>query len=132
MKHVVAMAGIFLLATAAGAFAEGDAANGEQVWKKCTACHQIGEGAKNKVGPILTGVYGRAIGTVPDFKYSEGYVALGEQGVTWEEENLMAYLLNPKDYLKDAGVKNKSKMTYKLKKEEDRADVIAYLKTFSE
>jgi cytochrome c2 len=131
MKRLVAVASVFFLASTFGAFAEGDATKGEKVFKKCKACHQIGEGAENKVGPLLTGVVGRTIGTVPDFKYSEGYVALGEQGTAWDEEKLMAYLLDPKDFLKGAGVKAKSKMTFKLKKEDERADVIAYLKTFS-
>ncbi|WP_319483955.1 cytochrome c family protein [uncultured Cohaesibacter sp.] len=131
MKRLVAVAGVFFLASTLGAFAEGDAAKGEKVFKKCKACHQIGEGAENKVGPLLTGVVGRPIGTVPDFKYSEGYIALGEQGVTWDDEKLMAYLLDPKDFLKGAGVEAKSKMTFKLKKEDEREDVIAYLKTFS-
>ncbi|WP_119306809.1 c-type cytochrome [Cohaesibacter haloalkalitolerans] len=131
MKRLVAVASVFFLASTLGAFAEGDAAKGEKVFKKCKACHQVGEGAENKVGPLLTGVVGRTIGTVPDFKYSEGYVALGEQGVSWDEEKLMAYLLDPKDFLKGAGVESKSKMTFKLKKDDERADVIAYLKTFS-
>ncbi len=132
MKRLVAVASVFFLASTLGAFAEGDAAKGEKVFKKCKACHQVGEGAKNKVGPLLTGVVGRTIGTVPDFKYSEGYLALGEQGATWDDEKLMAYLLDPKDFLKGAGVKAKSKMTFKLKKENERADVIAYLKTFAQ
>ena len=132
MKRMIAVAGLVMLASTAGAFAEGDAAKGEKVFKKCKACHQIGEEAKNKVGPILTGVVGRAIGTVDGYKYSPGYTALGEQGATWDEEKLMAYLVDPKGFLKESGVKNKSKMTFKLKKEDERADVIAYLKTFSE
>nr|WP_319390234.1 cytochrome c family protein [uncultured Cohaesibacter sp.] len=132
MKRLVAVASVFFLASTLGAFAEGDAAKGEKVFKKCKACHQVGEGAENKVGPLLTGVVGRTIGTVPDFKYSKGYLALGEQGVTWDDEKLMAYLLDPKDFLKGAGVEAKSKMTFKLKKEDERADVIAYLKTFAQ
>nr|WP_321982038.1 cytochrome c family protein [uncultured Cohaesibacter sp.] len=131
MKRLVAVAGMFFLASTLGAFAEGDAAKGEKVFKKCKACHQIGEGAENKVGPLLNGVVGRAIGSVDGYKYSDGYLALGEQGETWDEEKLMAYLLDPKDFLKEAGVKGKSKMTFKLKKEDQREDVIAYLKTFS-
>ncbi|WP_320143246.1 cytochrome c family protein [uncultured Cohaesibacter sp.] len=131
MKRLVAVAGMFFLASTLGAFAEGDAAKGEKVFKKCKACHQIGEGAENKVGPQLNGVVGRVIGTSADYKYSDGYIALGEKGEKWDEEKLMAYLLNPKDFLKEAGVKRKSKMTFKLKKEDQREDVIAYLKTFS-
>ncbi|WP_319411138.1 cytochrome c family protein [uncultured Cohaesibacter sp.] len=130
MKRLVAVAGMFFLASTLGAFAEGDAAKGEKVFKKCKACHQIGEGAENKVGPQLNGVVGRKIGSVEGYKYSDGYIALGEQGEVWDEEKLMAYLLDPKDFLSSAGVEKKSKMTFKLKKENEREDVIAYLKTF--
>ena len=98
--------------------------------KNAKPAHQIGEGAENKVGPLLNGVVGRTIGSVEGYKYSDGYIALGEKGEAWDEEKLMAYLVDPKSFLSDAGVEKKSKMTFKLKKEKDRADVIAYLKTF--
>ncbi len=111
-----------------------DAANGEALFKKCSSCHTIGDGAENGVGPQLTGVVGRAAGSVEGYKYGKSLVAAGEAGLVWTEEELSAWLVNPKKYLraKLEDKKAKSKMSFKLKKEEERADVIAYLATFSE
>jgi len=60
-----------------------DVAAGEQSFKKCLPCHSVGEGAKNKVGPVLNGLEGRHSGTVPDFSYSD---ANKNSGITWSEE----------------------------------------------
>ena len=111
-----------------------DVENGEKVFKKCKACHQAGEGAKNRVGPFLTGVVGRAAGTVDGYKYSKYMVAAGESVLVWDADTLFDYLAGPSDYLKTVldDPKAKAKMAFKLKDEEDRRDVIAYLATFSE
>ena len=107
------------------ALADGDAADGEKVFKKCKACHDIGEDAKNKVGPILNGIVGRAAAQNPDFNYSDDMRAAGEAGLIWDEETLDKYLKKPKD------VVPKTKMTFAgLRKEDEIEDVIAYLKTF--
>ena len=111
--------------------AEGDAVKGEKVFKKCSSCHMVGEGAKNKVGPYLTGIVGRAAGSIEKFKYGKSLAAAGEAGLVWTEEELMEYLLDPRKYLRAKldDKKAKSKMAFKLKKEQDRLDVIAYLQT---
>ena len=70
-----------------------DAALGEKVFLKCKACHQIGEGAKNAVGPVLNGVVGRKAGTYPDYSYSD---ANKNSGITWDEATLKEYLKNPR------------------------------------
>jgi cytochrome c len=101
------------------AFAEGDAAAGEKVFKKCKACHIIDK-EKNRLGPHLIGIVGREAGSVDGFKYSK---AMMESGLTWDEATLDAYLADPKGYVP------KNKMAFVgLKKEEDRANVIAYMK----
>ncbi|MET4126813.1 cytochrome c family protein [Roseovarius sp. MBR-6] len=108
------------------AAAEGDAAAGEKVFNKCKACHMVGDDAKNRVGPVLTGVVGRAVASVGDFKYSDTLTEKGASGAVWTEEELAAFLTNPKDYAKG------TKMAFPgLRKEEERANVIAYLATFS-
>lgn len=109
----------------------GDAAAGEAIGKKCLACHDLTEAKANKVGPALWGVAGGPLGAVDGFKYSADYKAVADTGVTWTEEELMAYLEDPTAYLraKSGNDKARSKMTFKLKKEKDRADVIAYLQT---
>ncbi|WP_319824300.1 cytochrome c family protein [Thalassovita sp.] len=125
MKKVL-IATAALLSLAAPALA-GDAAEGENVFKKCKACHQVGEGAKNKTGPVLNGVIGRTLGTAEDFKYSKSMIEMGEAGTIWTDENLATYLAKPKDFVP------KTKMSFAgLKKDEDIANVIAYLHTFSE
>ena len=115
---VTLMAGVVLLGSHA-ALAEGDSAQGEKVFKKCAACHSI-EAGKNKVGPSLHGVVGSPAGSVEGFKYSD---AMKESGIVWDEATLDSFLTKPKD------VVPKTRMAFPgLKDEEDRQDVIAYLK----
>ena len=112
-------AGVFFTAPA---HAAGDAAAGEKVFVKCKACHENEKGV-NKVGPTLKGVVGRKTASVPDYKYSEAMIAKGAEGLVWTEENLAAYLPDPKAYVP------KTKMAFAgLKKPEDVENVIAYLK----
>lgn len=111
-----------IAAAPAMAFAEGDAAKGEKVFRKCKACHAVGPGAKNKVGPALNGVVGRKAGEVEGYKYSD---ALTGAGLTWDEATLNEFLIKPKDKVPG------TKMIFGgLKKDDQRADLIAYLKTF--
>lgn len=125
MMKRLAVALAALAVTAAPAFADGDAAEGEKVFRKCKACHMVGDDAKNRVGPQLNGVVGREIASVEDFKYSDAFMAKKEEGMVWTEENIAAYLEKPKDFIPG------NKMTFPgLKKEDDREDVIAYLKQF--
>ena len=112
------IAGILLLGSQA-ALAEGDAAKGEKIYKKCKSCHSL-EAGKKKVGPSLNGLFGRTAGTVEGFKYS---AAMKDSGIVWDEETLNTFLEKPKDMVP------KTRMAFPgLKKEQDRMDVIAYLK----
>ena len=91
-----------------------------------TGCHAVGEGAKNKVGPHLNDVFGRTSGALEGYKYSKAMVKAGADGLVWDDEAMDAFLLKPKKLIK------KTKMAFGgLKKEKDRVDIIAYLKTFS-
>jgi cytochrome c len=106
----------------------GDAEKGEKVFKKCAACHSI-EAGQNKVGPSLAGAFGAQCGHVADFKYGKGYQAACEKGFTIDEAFLVDYLQDPSAKLSEiSGSKERSKMTFKLKKEDEIADVIEYLK----
>lgn len=97
-------------------------AEGEKVFKKCAACHKVGDGAKNGTGPIMNGIVGRSAGTVDGFKYSKPLMDMADGGLVWDEANLHAFLENPKGFIKG------TKMSFAgLKKEEERAAVIAYL-----
>lgn len=110
-----------------------DATAGEELFRKCTACHQIGEGAKNKAGPVLTNVIGRPAGSFEGYKYGISMVVAGEAELVWNEENIFNYLFNPKDFLRAYldDPKAKAKMTFRLKDDQDRRDVIAYLSSFT-
>ena len=97
----------------------GDVVSGEKIFKKCAACHSINKGGKNKIGPGLYNVVGRAVGGVDDYKYSK---ALASYGKEWTFEELNGFLQKPSSYIKG------TKMSYAgLRKEKDRASVIKYL-----
>ena len=97
----------------------GDITSGEKIFKKCAACHSINKGGKNKIGPALYNVVGRAVGGVDNYKYSK---ALASYDKEWTFEELNGFLTKPSSYLKG------TKMSYAgLRKEKDRASVIKYL-----
>lgn len=99
-----------------------DVANGEDVFKKCRACHQIGENAKNGVGPNLNGVIGRKAGTIEGFAYSE---ANKSSGVTWDAETFLKYIKDPKAAMPG------NKMAFAgVKDEQDAKDLLAYISQF--
>ena len=119
MKRMLVIAAA-LLASVGAASAEGDAAAGEKVFKKCMACHDIGPDAKNKVGPVLNGLIGRKSGTVEGFAYSD---ANKNAAVTWTEETFLKYIEDPRAFMPG------NKMAFAgLKDEQDRKDVLAYIK----
>ena len=124
MRQVAAVA-VFaaaLIAASAAARAEGDPEAGKQVFKKCHACHNIGEGAHNSVGPVLNGVVGRKAGVYPDYHYSD---ANEHSGITWDVATLKKYLKDPQ-----AVVPHTKMMFPGLPKDKDIDNVIAYLQTF--
>lgn len=103
-----------------------DEVSGENVYRQCRACHQIGDGAKNLVGPQLNGIVGRKAGTVEGFKYSNVNIEAGAKGLVWTEDVLMKYLEAPMQFMPG------TRMAFAgLKNEQQRRDVIAYLKKFS-
>jgi cytochrome c len=126
MRLKIAAAAVTLaLCVPVQAFAQ-DAAKGEVTFKKCQICHEVGPAAKVKVGPILNDVIGRKAGTLPGFAYSPAMKEAGEKDLTWSDENIGKYLENPREFVP------KNKMAFVgLKKEDERADVLAYLKKFS-
>lgn len=122
----IAVATLALASFAATAQAEGDAKKGEKVFKKCKVCHMVGEKAKKRVGPPLNDIMDAKAGAQEGFKFSKAMVAAGADGLTWSEEKLDEYLTKPKKMIP------KTKMSFPgLKKESDRANVIAYIKMFS-
>lgn len=120
LRGALAAAATALLALPA--LAQGDAVNGEKVFKKCLACHSVEPGAPSKIGPNLHDVVGRTTGTYEGFKYSEVMLKMGQEGHVWTPEELDRFVEKPKE------VAPGTKMTFAgLKKPEERADLIAYL-----
>ena len=103
----------------AALMAMGDLTTGENVFKKCAACHSIVKGGKNAIGPALYNVVGRKVGAIEDYKYSK---ALAAYDKNWTFEELNGFLIKPAKWIKG------TKMAYAgLRKEKDRASVIKYL-----
>ncbi len=121
MKATLAMAAMVLGAMAQSAQAQ-DVAAGEQTFKKCFACHSIGEGAKNKVGPELNGIDGRHSGTAAGFNYSD---ANKNSGIAWNEAVFLEYIKDPR-----ARIPNTKMIFPGIKNEKDAGDLWAYLKQF--
>lgn len=105
----------------------GDAAVGETLYRVCKACHRVGKNARNAVGPHLNGLFGRVAGSVEAFRYSEGLLRAGADGLIWTADSLDAYLENPKNLV------SRTRMNFSgMPSAEERAHVIAYLRGFSD
>lgn len=96
---------------------------GETAFKKCAACHKVGDGASNGVGPHLNALFGRTIGGMQDFSYSNVFRAAADEGRVWDEESLAAFLAKPREYMQG------TKMAFAgLRKEEEIVAILAYLR----
>jgi cytochrome c len=125
MRAIALFAAMSIAALATGQSHAQDAAAGEKVFAKCKACHAVPSDDKNRVGPSLKGIVGRTAGTHEGFKYSPAMVEAGKGGLVWDDAKLTEYLRDPKDTVKG------NKMAFPgLKKDDDLANVIAYLKQF--
>ena len=115
------MSALIALGAAGSAHAQ-DAASGEKVFLQCKACHQVGPTAKNAVGPVLNGLFGRKSGTIEGYNYTP---ANKNSGITWDEATFTDYIKDPKAKIPG------TKMVYAGLKDEKRIqDLIAYLKQF--
>lgn len=122
-KFLLSLAALAFIATPSLA---ADAEKGAKVYKKCVSCHMVGDKAKNRVGPQLNGIVGRAIASIGDYKYSKAMYKHAEANNVWTEENLGAYLANPRKTVKGG------RMAFAgLRKQKDVDNVIAYLKQAS-
>ena len=122
----VAIAALALALSTGGAVAQGDATQGETVFKKCGICHAVGDNAKNKVGPVLNDVFGRVAGTFEGFNYSQAMKEAGAGGLIWTPETLGQFVHKPKDVVPG------NKMTFPgLPEQADVDNIVAYLLTLS-
>ena len=112
---------VFFTAASCAANAQ-DVASGEKSFNKCRACHQVGETAKNGVGPVLNGLFGRKSGTVEGYNYSD---ANKNSGITWDEAVFADYIKDPKAKIPG------TKMSFAgIKNEQEVRDLTAFLKQF--
>jgi cytochrome c len=115
------IAGLIVLTSTPASIAQ-DAAAGEKIFAVCKACHQVGEAAKNAVGPVLNGIVGRKAGTFAGYNYSD---ANKNSGLTWDEPTFREYIKDPKAKIPG------TKMVYAgLKDEQKISDLFAYLKQY--
>lgn len=112
---------VTLIASTAPAFSQ-DVDAGEKSFRKCLPCHAIGEGATNKLGPVLNGLEGRKSGTIEGYTYTD---ANKNSGITWNEASFKEYILDPR-----AKIPNTKMIFPGIKNEQEQADLWAYLKQF--
>ncbi len=107
----------------------GDAASGQTLFKRCAACHRVGPNAKNAFGPELNLIIGRPAGSVDGYRYDKGILAAGKAGLVWNAENLVQFIMGPKTFLRSFldDKSARTKMGFKVRKEVDAQDIIAYL-----
>ena len=146
MKRFTIAAALAVLS--APAFADGhaptigDAAAGEEQFnRQCVACHVVADasgevlaGRNARTGPNLYGVAGRVMGSVEDFRYSDGLIELGEGGNVWTEETFVGYVQDPTGWLRETldNRRARGKMAYQVRQEEQAYDLYAYLATFAD
>lgn len=105
----------------------GDAEAGEKVYRKCKSCHQVGQGAEHRIGPHLNGLFGLKAASHEGFRYSKGLEKAAAGGLEWHADTLDAFLENPR------AIVTGTRMSFAgLKDPQDRKNVIAYLRTFSD
>lgn len=130
IRRVLAGFAVVLIAGTVVQAAEllGDPARGEKLYRRCSGCHEIGAGAQNRIGPELNRIFGRAAAAEKDgFHYSKGLQRMGADGLVWDYVTLDAYIENPKALVSG------TRMNFPgFKNPQDRADVLAYLRGFSD
>ena len=103
-------------------FAEGNVANGQSVFNRCSACHQVGSGAQNARGPHLAGLFGRPLASVQGYRYSDGLSA--RRGELWDPTLLTDYITDPARFIGE-----RSSMPAQRLRPQQVADLIAFLRT---
>ena len=128
LVRAATLAALVLAPVTAGAEARlGDAQAGEEVWRLCSGCHEVGEGAENGIGPHLNGIFGRRAAAFEGYPYSRGLERMGADGLVWDLERLDAYIENPRILVSG------TRMAFRgLEDPAARADLLAFLRRYSD
>ena len=120
LSKIAGLASVLIVLGATAASADPDLDKGKRIFNQCKICHLVSADMKSTVGPNLHGLIGRKAGSVPGYHYSD---AMAKSGLVWDEATISKYLADPKALVPG------NKMAFAgVKKDDDRADVIAYLK----
>lgn len=126
VTHATAVLALILGASTAFAEAGGDADRGEGLYRQCSGCHQIGEGAVDRIGPHLNGIFDRAAASAEGFRYSNGMQRAAANGLIWDYESLDAFIENPRALV------SQTRMSFRgFREQQDRDDLLAYIRRFS-
>ena len=118
-------AALLVVLSVAGAWGA-DLGRGKALYQQCKRCHQVGGGAEHRIGPHLNDVFGRAAGSLADFRYSTAMKAAGSGGLVWSEETLDAFLAKP------SAVVPRSRMSFAgVAEADERTELLAWLRGFS-
>jgi len=128
ITSLIAALAAVLVGSAAVADEIGDAERGAEIYDYCAACHEVGRGAENGIGPHLNGLFGRRAASVGDgYAYSDSLRRAGADGLEWHLRTLDAYIENPKALVSG------TRMNFDgLEDAQERADLLAYLRRFSD
>ena len=136
LSVLTAAAALLTSPALADGHATGDAEAGEAAFRQCISCHVVvddaGEtlaGRNARTGPNLWGIHGRLIGSVDDFRYSDGLTALMDMGMEWDEEAFVGYVQDPTGWIREVAGDNslRGAMSFRVRSEEDALNLYAYL-----
>ncbi|MEL7256261.1 MAG: c-type cytochrome [Pseudomonadota bacterium] len=126
-RHILTLATSLVLAASVASGETADVKEGEKIFNKCKGCHEVGQGAKHRIGPHLNGLFGRRAASHEEFKYSKSFKRAGSGGLEWHADTLDVFLENPR------AMTSGTRMSFPgLKDAQDRINLIAYLRTFSD
>lgn len=127
LKNILAISVLVGAPSLTNAEVGGDPDRGETLYRQCTSCHQIGAGAVDRVGPHLNGIFDRPAGQSDGFRYSEGLERAAANGLVWNYDTLDAYIEDPRALV------SRTRMSFRgISDQQDRDDLLAYLRTFSD
>ena len=127
LRNMIAVAALVSVPSFTSAEAGGDPEHGEMLYRQCKACHQIGAGAVDRIGPHLNGIFDLQAGQSDGFRYSEGFQRAAANGLVWNYDTLDAFIEDPRALV------SRTRMSFRgISDQRDRDDLLAYLRVFSD